>query len=410
MNRHTPDQTSPHQTTPSATEAPQVVDPPNVSDALTRRLPSLSIDLEDPLERASFGLVHQSVQDALDRSLFDSPLSEASKTQYRSSIAVFKTWCATRQDPIEPLTLSQAARVSVVATFLTWLASDVTDDDAAVGNGTGLRWRRTALKGKSIRVYTSALRWWAQQQGIDDPVPSEAAKDLIAERLNSAPDRQAVPLSKNDVKTMLAAVRLGPGARKQHWGCPMERVEPWVAGNTAGLLVQFCGGLRISERLRLRDEWVTVGEDRLTLRLPSTKARHDGRSVDLFGDPDIEFCPVRAILHWLEVAERHGIDRQGLLLPTVTSFKVRPDADRHLAQWVFKQIATNAGLAEGIDAERQYVGTHSLRRGRATSLAAAGMDIEQLRRLLGHVKAVSTIGYVDRAAIAATDWSEELGL
>jgi integrase len=405
---------NPHQTasvpSQSPTEAPEVVDVANIDAAVQRRLPALGIDAGDPLEMASLAHVHEAVKDAVDRNLFDSPLSAASKNQYQSSIAVFDTWCATRPDPIKPLQLSSTARVAVVATFLTWLASDVADDDAAVGLGAGRRWRRTALKAESIGVYSSALRWWAQQHEIDDPVPTLAVADLIKQRRRSVPERQAAPFGNNEVQLLLAAIRLGPGAKPAGPGCPAAHVDVWVAANSAATLAQYCGGMRVSERLRLRDEWVTVADDRLVLHLPSSKGRHAGRTIDLYGDPDPECCPVRAIQHWLEVAERHCIDRQGLLLPIVTGSAVRLDGDRRLAAWVFKQIATSAGLMDRSDSELHYVATHSLRRGRATALASLGADIETLRRLLGHAKAETTLKYVDRATLAPTDWVEELGL
>jgi len=230
---------------------------------------------------------------------------------------------------------------------------------------------------------------------------------------------QAAPILTDDLVRMLEAIRLGPalqpdaaeaGASKKQRRISAEHAEVWIAANTAAVLVQFCAALRISELLRIRDEWLTVADDRIVIRWPATKARSDGRSVDLYGDPEHDLCPVRAILRWLEVADRHGIDRNGLLLPVVTSRNVRTDRDRTRAASEFKRVAVAAGVAEPLDPECHYVGTHGLRRGRATSLATLGVDIERLRRLLGHSKASVTLGYIDHASVPSPAWSEELGL
>lgn len=385
---------------------------------LVQRLPTLAIDLDDALEAASFRLVEASLQAALDSGLFDAPLSERALEYYGSSTAVFETWCATREDAIEPLKLSPGALTAIIATFLAWLATDIDATDRALGLGPGQRQKRTALKASSIAGYANAIRWWAAKHGLDDPVPA-AASDLVAARSKDEPARQAAPFGREEIRILLAAIRRGPAACGDYPpGTPTEerrpsrpdRVERWIAGNTAAVLVQFCGGLRIGERLRIRDEWVTVGEDRITIRWPSTKSRPEGRSVDLFGDPDVDMCPVRALVRWLDVAQRQSLDRQGLLLPDVTTRRLRTKPDIRASLPMFKRIARAAGLEDNIDFERHYIGTHSIRRGTATSLAALGVDLEHLRRLLGHAKVSTTLRYVDRSMIEPTDWSEELGL
>lgn len=391
---------------------------PPLSEALSNRLLALGIDAEDPLERASLALVHRSLESALERGLFDPPISEQTKARYASLAAVFENWCATREDPIDLMALSASARVAVVATFLSWLAMDIDPSDPVLGHEFGQRQRTTALMASSINCYVNAIRWWAAEHGIEDPVPTAAA-DLVAHRYRAVPSRQTAPLGLDEVKVLLATIRQGPAACGDYpREVPMEerrpsrpdRAERWVAGNTAALLVQFCGALRVSERLRLRDEWVSVADDRLILRWPSTKMHPEGRTVDLYGDPDETLCPVRALLRWLEVAERQGLDRKGLLLPDVTTRHLRTKTSVQASVAMFKRIATAAGLPESFDSEHYIIGTHGLRRGRATSLAALGVDLERLRRLLGHAKASTTLRYVDRAVIEAPNWSSELGL
>lgn len=217
-------------------------------------------------------------------------------------------------------------------------------------------------------------------------LPSPTASPLVRmtmrgiRRAHGSPQQRVAPATREDVLAMVAG--LGDGLKDTR--------------DRALLLVGFAGAFRRSELVAIDVgdvDWRPQGIV-LTVRRSKTDQAGRGRQVAI---PHARggACPVSALRGWLAAAGiRDGpvfraVDRHG----RVSDRRLSPEA----VALVIKQRAKAAGLDP--DA---YSG-HSLRAGLATSAAAAGVPIWNIRRQTGHTSDAMLKRYVRAGEAFAND-------
>jgi site-specific recombinase XerD len=170
------------------------------------------------------------------------------------------------------------------------------------------------------------------------------------------------------------------------------------------LLLGFAGALRRSDLVGLDvtdlaecDEGIIV-----TIRRSKTDQEGEGRKVGIPYGSHRETCPVRSLLHWLDVAQLEDgpifrpIDRHGTIGDTRLS-------DRSVAL-IVQRAAGHAGL------DPKVFGGHSLRAGLATEAAAAGVSEHDIARTTGHKSVAVLRRYVRTATVFERNAAASVGL
>lgn len=199
-------------------------------------------------------------------------------------------------------------------------------------------------------------------QGLPDPAKNEMVKLTLRgiKRQNGKPQRQANPVTKEDIILMLSH----------------------TPGNLRGirdrslLLLGFTGALRRSELCGVRVEDIEFNAQGIILTIPRSKTDQQGQGHKIgipFGRSKV--CSPQAVKNWLEVS---GIT-EGPLFRAVEKGMVTSAAicDRTVSN-IVKAYAKKAGL----DPEN-YSG-HSLRAGLATSAAEHGYSSWEIRHQTRH--------------------------
>jgi integrase len=259
-------------------------------------------------------------------------LSDATKRAYRADISAFLA--AGGSIPASP---------AQVACYLA----------GSTGNLSPVTLRRRAVAiGKAHVV-----------QGYTDPTKDERVQATLRgiSRLHGRPQRQAAPLLREDLLTVLDAL---PGS---------------LAGarDRALLLVGFAGGFRRSELVGLDVADVAFVPEGLlvTLRRSKTDQEGVGRKV---GIPHgrTRACPVKALRVWLEEA---GIV-SGPLFRQVN--KGGWIGSRALTDQSVSLVLRKCAVRVGLPCER--LSGHSLRAGLVTSAAKIGVSSWKIRQQTGH--------------------------
>lgn len=160
------------------------------------------------------------------------------------------------------------------------------------------------------------------------------------------------------------------------------------------LLVGYAGALRRSELAGLQLDDVVVPDDvdpddGVVLVLHRTKARPDGRTVDIPRTGD-SYCPVAALSAYLERAGLRGA--RGPLFRATTKHDTLRESG--VSGDAVNSILRRRAVSAGVDTER--LSAHSLRRGCLTSAARAGAAAFALQDHAGHRSADTTAGYLVR--------------
>ena len=144
------------------------------------------------------------------------------------------------------------------------------------------------------------------------------------------------------------------------------------------LLIGFAGAFRRSELSAVNCNWIERTEQGIVLTLPRSKTDQEGRgrsvAIPRVGGP---ICPVAALDAWLQAS---GIVDGPLFRPVSKAGKV---LESRLSASAVAIIVKQRAAQIGLDPER-YSG-HSLRAGFATSAAAAGLSVWQIKGQTGHV-------------------------
>ncbi len=267
-----------------------------------------------------------------------------------------------------------------------------------------LRFIEAATSANTRRAYDSDLRHFLAWGGSVPSRPDIVAEYLaahanafsmatLARRLVAIRRAHALRGLADPTKSELARLTLR-GVRRIH-GRPQQRVAPLrvehlsavvsVLGRSmrdirdrALLLIGFAGAFRRSELSAVNCNWIERTEQGIVLTLPKSKTDQEGRgrsvAIPRVGGP---ICPVAALDAWLEAS---GIVDGPLFRPVSKAGKV---LESWLSASAVAIIVKRRAAQIGLDPER-YSG-HSLRAGFATSAAAAGLSISQIKGQTGHV-------------------------
>jgi site-specific recombinase XerD len=162
------------------------------------------------------------------------------------------------------------------------------------------------------------------------------------------------------------------------------------------LLLGFAGGLRTRELVALDISNISVTDERLRIRLPSSAGVwHSGGVVTIPRGERAATCPVRAVRAWYAIS---GIRWGPLFRPIDRHGRVRATrlTDRAVAL-VIKRAARRAGLDPA-----RYAG-HSLRAGFVTAALAGGAPERIIRAQTGLRSLLagrSSMGLFDKSAAA----------
>jgi integrase len=199
-------------------------------------------------------------------------------------------------------------------------------------------------------------------QGLPDPAKNDLVRVVLrgVRRTHGKPQRQAAPLLKQDLLSLL----------------PLMRENTKGIRDRALLLLGFASALRRAELVALDYTDLQFVSEGLvvSLRKSKTDQEGEGRTIAVpMGRTSV--CAVKAVQHWLE----HAQIRSGSIFRSVS--KAGVIGDRLTAQsvsLVVKHYAQAAGLPAS-----DFSG-HSLRSGLVTSAAQAGASMLKLKEQTGH--------------------------
>ena len=285
---------------------------------------------------------------------------------YESDFADFRTWCAERVSPVEPLPATPAT----VVLYITAVAAK-------------------GLKPSTIRRRLASISVAHQVAGFETPTTDARVRAVwsgIRRHQGMAPRKMRAARTK--VITAMVAP-LGDG--------------PADARDRTLLLFGFAGALRRSELVALDVEDVSEDDDglRLVLRRSKTDQEAEGAIRGLPYGSHPATCPVRAWRRWLTASgittgpAFRSVDRHGRLGAQRLS-------DRAVADMIKRRA-----LAAGLDGA--FAG-HSLRAGFATEGYAQGTPELAIMRH-GRWRSASVMrGYVEEGSIWNDNAAARLGL
>lgn len=274
-------------------------------------------------------------------------LSEATKRAYRADVSAFLAAGG-----------SMPATPAEVARYLAGLAEDLCPVTLQ---------RRAAAIGKAHVA-----------QGFADPVKDEHVRATLRgiRRVHGRPQRQAAPLLREDLLTVVDAL-------------PESLIG---VRDRALLLVGFAGGFRRSELVGLDVADVAFVPDGLliTLRRSKTDQEGMGRKVGIpYGRT--RACPVKALRAWLDRAEV----LTGPLFRSVS--KGGQVGSRALTDQNVNLVLRKCAARVGLSCER--LSGHSLRAGLVTSAAKLGVSSWKIRQQTGHRSEAMLMRYIRDADI-----------
>ena len=232
-----------------------------------------------------------------------------------------------------------------------------------------------------------AIRRAHALRGLPDPTKSELARLTLrgVRRCHGRPQQRVAPLKVEHLSAIVSA--LGSSTRDIR--------------DRALLLVGFAGAFRRSELSAVNCNRIERTEQGIVLTLPRSKTDQEGsgRSVAIprVGGP---ICPAAALDAWLEAS---GIVDGPLFRPVSKAGKVLESRlSASAVAIIIKQRAAQIGL------DPEHYSGHSLRAGFATSAAAAGLAIWQIKGQTGHVSDAVLHRYIREAELfgcMAAIWS-----
>lgn len=274
----------------------------------------------------------------------------ATRRAYRSDMALFSAWCASRGLSALP------ARPETVAVFLGSQA-------------------KGGVKAATLSRRVAAIRNAHRAEGLDSPTDLEQVRAVvrgIRRTIGTAPTKKAPATAER----VLAMVQVAP-------------VSLLGLRDRALLLVGFAGAFRRSELAGLAvNDLEEVAEGlRVTMRRSKTDQEGAGRVVPI--PRGAVACPVAAVRAWLEAA---GITEGPVFRSMGKGGRVLQGA---LSTRSIGQIVQ--GYADRIGLNPKEFGGHSLRAGFLTSAAARGANLFRLMDQSGHRSVETVRCYVRRA-------------
>jgi integrase len=233
---------------------------------------------------------------------------------------------------------------------------------------------------RTLQLRLTALSRWHVHQGFLDPTTSSTVRKTLAgiARLHGKPKRQARALPVEDLDRIVSA---------------LARCDTLQAcRDTALLQVGFYGGFRRSELVTIDVEHLRWEKEGLSITLPRSKTDQTGEGiVKAIPLGSARRCAVRALKTWLA---RSGIEA-GPVFRSISRWGRLGTSALHAGSVndILAAAATLAGLAYVPD-----LGSHSLRRGMATSASQAGASFREIKRQGGWRHDGTVHGYIEEAS------------
>jgi len=273
---------------------------------------------------------------------------------YVSDFNSFKVWCKSEKVKALP-----ATEETVMAYFF-WMATE-----GKYAHGT-------------IEHHRNAINHYHIEKNHPTPVRSAKVNGLLAglKKTYGKPPNKKHPLTWEEIKSIVDCID-----QDTLKGCRDKAI----------ILIGYAGGLRVSEisTLKKADIQLTGG---LSLRLQDTKTDKtgDGQIVNIASHKERDYCPLIALLQWLETSKiKEGYIFRGMK-PATRGYilKKEPYASASIRN-MLKGYAAETGL------DPRTIGGHSLRRGVATTAINKGADIYHISKHLRHKDVKTTEGYCD---------------
>lgn len=285
--------------------------------------------------------------------------SKSANTQraYESALIDFDAFCSDRG------TSSIPATPKTVADYLEWLSGH--------------------NRVSTMQVKVSAIRFAHRLKKYPDPTDDELVRAVMAglrRDKGTAPSRKT-PVTRDRLIKMLDANGNNLTATR----------------NRAILLLGFAGAFRRSELVALDVADVAFDDSQMAVRLRRSKTDQEGRGRNkvIPAIEDMELCPVRAMMHWLNAS---GLT-SGPLFRKVTRWQ-KPTA-RRLCDRTIALIVKQSARAAGMD-EIQFSG-HSLRSGFVTQAARERTPEWQIQEVTGHKSTTVLRGYIRDEGLGQVD-------
>jgi len=302
----------------------------------------------------------------------------------------FAAWCERQQMQAMPAT------PRAVAGYLTALVEGIRAVDGAWVE----RPRSIATLARRLATIRQYHRLAGHSFDSRDPVLRETWRGI--QRAHAAPSRHKVPTVTEVLRAWLRALPESTAGIRDR----------------ALLLIGFAGAFRRSELVALDVADCAWHTDGLIITVPQSRSTPGGPAVDI-GLPygaHAETCPIRALAHWMAIA---NIGEGPLFRPVTRHGSIFPQrlSDRAVALVIKRtvEVARDAARAEGntvladaLDPARY--GGHSLRAGFIVSAAAAGVSERDIMRHTRHKRADTLLKYVQNAALLRRNAAAQVGL
>lgn len=214
------------------------------------------------------------------------------------------------------------------------------------------------------------------EKNLESPARSETVKRVMQgiRRTLGTKQRQVQPLVKDDLLAALVMI-------------DRQKMPVKAARDRALLLVGFASAMRRSELVAVRVEHLTYLANGVEIFLPSSKTDQQAQGRTVFIPyANGESCPVRALMHWLEVSEIND----GFVFRAVSRHD-RIARDGLSAQSVALVVKASV---ERVGSDSKKFSGHSLRAGYCTSAAEKGLQPWQIREQTGHRSDVTLARYI----------------
>lgn len=266
--------------------------------------------------------------------------------------------------------------------------------------------RAQDLAAVTVSKDSYAISWKHKQKGLRDPTLAPEVRTVLKGiRQTADPDEGYGKRKALLTEEIQAVIRTLPLEEPSSEVGPKERAKYLRALRTRALfLVGYAGGFRASELIAIRMRDIALNESGMDVHVPEAKNGPRDTGISHATDPD--FCPVHSLRAWVEAV---GIKAGPVFRRVRHSAEVPPDDTANPIGYSTLWRDINI-TAEAADIDSDQVGPHSLRRGHVTQAKLNGVDIDRIRRHVGHKHLEVTVGYVEDVNRMETNTSQELGL
>lgn len=257
--------------------------------------------------------------------------------------------------------------------FLHAMANDITTPDGVAPRPARQRSKKTVA---NYHTALSALFTWAVQEGYAANLDNgkHAVRAVQPPKVNASP---IVPYTNEEIIAMVNACNLTRPWRNK----PLTQTERLTAQRDRAIILCLADmGLRNSELRGIRLSDLDWSNSRITIHGKGDKTRHVA-----FGS-----TTRRELRHWLRERPPEAAQRGDYLFCNLLRYRGHPLRRNTLSKLIV-QIAQRAGV--------QNASTHRFRHTAAIRRLQNGMNVFQLKALLGHASLETTMRYVHVAEL-----------